>query len=106
MWRLRLANEEPVPQSCRSVPHPICDRHLPLAQRFGFCAGTVLRILCRRHGLTTKGGRDVQVQKLAAFYAEQPDKAEVVLTVGSLPLPGEDGGAQQVFAKRNSVPIQ
>jgi hypothetical protein len=34
------------------------------------------------------------VQKLAAFYAEQRGEAEAVLTLGSLPLPGEESGPQ------------
>jgi hypothetical protein len=74
-----------VPQGFNTVAHPILDQRLPLEQRFGYCAEVVLRILCRRHGISTKGGKAAQIEGLVAVYAGRGSEAEAVLTIGSLP---------------------
>ena len=80
------SNHAPQAQPQPSIQaHPILDQRLPLAQRFGYCAESVLRILCRRHGLSTKGGKVAQIEALVAAYAGRGPEAEAVLGIGSLP---------------------
>ena len=75
-----------VPQGTPALPHPILDQWLPLVQRFGYCAESVLLILCRRHGVSTKDGKMAQVKELVAVYVGRDCEAEAVLTLGGLPI--------------------